>query len=331
MYHKFIIEYGKTPPENSLPCDDNGTKGFTVTNTDMTRSRKTDVRTVEFLLDYSKPITSIFVNEWIKNSKGTSGSDTEYDIQYNTSMAITSSKRLELQQKMNDVVLRLGEILPEYPIDQKLILQISPEKQLDKLNALHRYFEDTSYTLMQDDGIDIEVFDLLEKINQLVHTMEANDMNEDDAYHRTVIRNLQKIPKSMIYELTDEDYLSFETDTHNNALYLDFATVGKDLTACASTNDVELVLANEVKPQTHARPYVNFRVGKSQTSKTTDDVKADIKQWCTENNLLDHINPDEPRYMPGRIKLGVICDGTTYETFDNMIKEYPYIVGVYFE
>lgn len=333
---KVRIVYSNKMCKTALPHDSNGTNGFTQLVDEKYKGDNSNRTSITFTLRDS-PTANRFIDVWNRNKLGYDKNDTDFRIDYNEFTSIDLETRFVMQQQMNDVIDSINQLTNEYVIPQDLKLTISDDIQIEKLNALHRYFEDTSYELMQVNGLrDDNIHLLLENINQLVHRMEGP--NTKSKLFMTVIRNLQKIDISEIYQLQDEDYELFEPMERTGVLFVDFATVGKDLGACFHTNDITLVKAKEVKQQSYCMPYFNYRF----TEKGENNTDADWKEyydfemnkyyaWCKENGVEKYYDYTQPKYRLGRIPIGDIDNNFKTVNYLELIKKKPYIVGVYIE
>jgi hypothetical protein len=277
----------------------------------------------------------------------------DYHIEYNVYETLTSKQRLSLQKEMNEVIDSINRFNfnAEWKIDTDLKLLITEnDNQFDKLNALHRRFEDISYEIKPLRVSDAEkyndLYNLLERVNWLVHRMERHSSNDDRKWILTVIRNetlMHDVEK--ILPLDSNDYAQFDITGKFGKLYLDYCTVGKDLVNCWGSNDIELIKAGEVKQQTHAKPAINFSFHNSgppmilkrgkmveNTDFTTYEgwVKR-LHAWCEENNISDYINYKDPMYTYGRLVIGECINIHTTDEYLDMINETPYICGVRFE
>ena len=259
---KFKIVYSKNPSDKQRKHDLGGTSGFDQPlNTKYEDTVSDNTRTVEFLLRETSSVEK-FIRVW--NSPINYHN---YFINYNEYHTLNLETRYKFQQKMNAVIDDINTKFKEWSpwsIDEKLKLDVgSNDVQIDKLNELHRNFEDISYEVMEMRYLDNKpdnlenLYNLLEKVNYLVHRMEHNS-SDNKNWHYTVIRNA-RISEYNYYKLTDADYLLFENEQKPGIIYADFSTVGKDLGTCWSTDDVELVKAGEVKQQEFIKPY-NFIV-----------------------------------------------------------------------
>ena len=332
---KVRIVYSKEMRDTALPHDSNGTNGFIQPISEMYIEDENSTSIVFKLRDTST--ATRFVDVWEANQKGCNGLDEEFRIDYNEFASIDNETRYRMQQDMNNVIDNINSMTNKYPIDENLKLVIGDAIQVEKLNALHRYFEDTSYDLITTKEIrESNLHSHLEIINQLVHRMEGPTTADKLFY--TVIRNLQKIPIAEIYTLQDEDYMLFETSDQTGVLFLDFATVGKDLTACYATNDVALVHAKEVKQQTYCMPYFNFRFNELTENNTKDYWNDFYKEnmeayynWCEENNVSNYYDYTQPKYRLGRIPIGDLATDINAQGYVDMTRNYPYITGVYIE
>lgn len=333
---KVRIVYSNKMQKTALPHDKNGTNGFIQSINSTHNADTAENYSITFTLR-DTPIAKKFVEVWNKNKLGYYGTDTEFRIDYNEFTNIDLETRYVMQQQMNDVIDDINSLTNAYPISDDLKLEISDEIQVEKLNALHRYFEDTSYDLIQVNGLrDDKLHGLLENVNQLVHRMEGP--NSKHKLFMTVVRNLQKIDIKSIYQLQDEDYNHFEALERPGVMFLDFATVGKDLGACFSTNDIELIKAKEVKQQSFCMPYFNYRFDQNKEKLSLKewneyyDFEMDkYYSWCKENNVHKYYDYTQPKYRLGRIALGDIDNEFSTSDYLKLIKEKPYIIGVYIE
>lgn len=333
----FKVIYSSNPPEHAREHDPGGTSGFHQASTATFEDLVSDqTRVVEFKLRDTSSVTK-FLDVW--NSPTNYHN---YSINYNEYHTLSLEKRYEYQQEMNDVIDAINTNFTEWSpwtLDESLKLIVGEtEPELDKLNALHRDFEDISYEVikMRDEpGVPPnleDLYQLLEKVNYLVHRMERVS-NDNTNWYYTVIRNAS-INDSNYYTLTDEDYMLFENEQRPGVLYADFSTVGKDLSTCWATDDVALVKAGEVKQQEFIKPYVNYKFQSGTDDRDYDAEYADRQtryyKWCEDNELGEVVDFRKPMYRIGRIPLGDIVD-TSIDEFEEIIQNYPYIVGVFVE
>ncbi len=277
-------------------------------------------------------IVDEFIRSWYIDKDNNNRSDAE--LAYNDYSSLTAESRAVMQQRMNNVIRIINKEYPRLAIPEDLILTVDGfAAQHDKLNRLHEYFEDTS-NMFRDYVLEHrqkKLFILLEKINHYVHKMEGK-LNKEKESMLTVVRNCYGLDTT---QLTESDYVKFEY-IQPGSLYLDFATVGKDLHHCVVSNDVELVRSNKVSPQEYIKPYFNFTmesIGKHSPTRIEYNNKfrkERMEKWIADNNLEEFIDITEPKHSWGRIKLGEIveCD---YYKYKQIRKEYPYLYGVYIE
>lgn len=274
-----------------------------------------------------------------------------YEINYNVYESISGSQRTSYQTEMNSTVDSINSFnyKNEWKIDKNLKLKISEDdSQIDKLNALHRRFEDISYDMMSSNKRTeyIELYNLLERVNYLVHRMETNSELNNANWALTVIRNQTLISKTEnILPLDSNDYNQFSPSGMTGKLYLDYCTVGKDLVNCWMSNDIELVKAKEVKQQTHAKPAINFTFHNVQPIQkrtngvwqnnpdytTYEGISGRYYKWCEENNVGDYIDYKKPMYNYGRLVIGDCINIKDVHEYLSLIEETPYLCGVSFE
>ena len=251
---------------------------------------------------------------------------------------------------MNDTIRQINEFeYKSWKIPEELVLELNGEdSQVDKLNALHRFFEDCSYDVMKEREISPtktklrrldSLFRLLEQVNYLVHRTEGGASHIKSDF--LVFRNSTAPLKNTI-ELTDKEYNKFTPmmdTTSNCSVFLDYSTVGKDLEACWHTGDFELIHAKELKQQSYINPAFNFTFNEfEKVDEKTDKVtKLEItrakNQWCEENDVGDYYDYWLPKYNVGRIRLGFCANEDIKDvvTYREMLNEYPYIIDIIVE
>tara|TARA_B100000427_G_C15492112_1_gene588120 strand:+ start:397 stop:1419 length:1023 start_codon:yes stop_codon:yes gene_type:complete len=298
---------------------------------------------INFILNDNN-ITNEFIKAW-KNSKSTvllskeTNEETHHDDvnSYldskisNIHYSVYQYKNVQtIKKEINKVIRELEN--QKYPIDKNLILDeslsIISDIEMYKLNCLHEYFEDNT-----TENIDHDIFVLLEKINQYVHELEKPSIDNRAFFS---IRKLtsNKHFNYPSYQLADEDYNTFEI-VRSGYLYLDYATVGKDLPNCFSTNDIELVSKKKVSPQMHCKPNVQFCFSDEKSIRSDIPIDAiknrqylDYYNWCETNNVEQFYNYKLPIHNLGRALLGKMKQHITYEDFKDQFKKYPYIINI---
>lgn len=234
-----------------------------------------------------------------------------------------------LQVEMNATIHRLNARM-DVKVPDELVLQESADHQVEKLNALHRYFEDHSYRL-GDSELYEWVIDDLEKVNQLVHKMEAGiDLDAPGFNYYTVTR--LDCPDHNWIELDDNDYNTFELPHGWGDLMLSYATVGKDLWQCVQTDDVALLQAGEVKTQRYIKPYTELFF-KERDENWTREAEATycnnkFEKWCRANRVEDYgINWWEPQYRIGRAPLGRYVGAYSKRELENLLMTHDVFLG----
>lgn len=340
MKHKIEIIYSKTPPETFFH-DSSGTNILEL-RTDRNKEYSSDsTYTLTFEMQ-DTTVSKKFVNVW--NSYNDDG---KYTLHYNTYATLSTEEILQRQELMNEVITQINNYkYDDWSIPDELFLELNGEDaQVDKLNTLHRFFEDCSYYMMKEkqDPLTKErtnylknLLVLLEKVNYLVHRMEGGAGNSLKDY--TVFRHANAKLRDTV-KLTKRDYKLFTpciAPTSNGVLYLDYCTVGKDLEACWRTKDLELIKAKEVKQQEYINTAFNFTFNTEPvpTNETHKHEKLRVNnlknQWCEENDVGDYYNYWEPEYNVGRIILGECIDEdiTDVIAYRNMLNHYPYIIDI---
>ena len=333
MTNKVKIHFS-SKPNVSFFHDDSGTNRIVLEKDRAMHIETDEVYVLEYRL-FDNDVTKKFIEVWNSNKD-------EATIDFNSYSKLLSSEILEKQKLMNEVILDVNEFkFKDWRISDNLILELNGNLvQLDKLNALHRFFEDCSYDLMKEgelgtiQQVDYELlFRLLERINYLVHRMEAGA--SDDLQDFYVFRNGSARLKDKV-RLIDADYNLFVPtirETINQLLFLDYATVGKDLEACMNTNDLELIRNKEVKQQLYINSAMNFTFNQyaKATEMTIKEYTTQLRSWkntwCEKNNVGDYLDYKLPMFNQGRIILGECIDEEIKDatSFRRMTNKFPYI------
>jgi hypothetical protein len=210
---------------------------------------------------------------------------------------------------MNSIIETINGLDEVPDIDISLMLDVtSILPQNSKLNTLHSYFERIS----KGGEHASHVIDLLEEINQIVHTLEGgfNDKTGNTGF-QSAIRFAQGMGSATkTLPLTDEDYDNFTTNHQWGDLLLDYHRVGKDLYNAATTNDISLVTTRELCQQNTVHPGIYMEC----TSPAHKYEMEFYYKWCDVNNVKDYYDIDLPMFALGRVVLGKIdLTGTTQE------------------
>lgn len=342
MTHFINVVYSKISPEIFLH-DSSGTNKLELA---LDRSIGHFSDDNKFVLQFELMDTHVsqkFVEVW-NSSTG------PLDIHYNTYTALTADEIVEKQKILNNTIRQINHIeYKSWKISEDLVLELnSNDCQNDKLNALHRFFEDCSYDCLREksnntSSLTLEklnnLFPLLEQVNYLVHRTEGGVSPESSDY--LVFRNLLNNPLSDTIQLSDDEYNMFVPTlsvNSNCSVFLDYCTVGKDLEACWKTNDLELIRAKEVKQQEFINPSFNFSFNEYKdiypgyiTDKILKEESNVMKnEWCKQNSVGEHYEYWLPKYNIGRIKMGQCASKeiTGVVSYRKMLKEYPYIVDI---
>lgn len=336
MPHNIKIIYSKIPAKKFFH-DSSGTNRLQLS--EHNDYKKENVYELLFELSDIKVVKD-FIEVW--------NASKEMVINFNTYTSLTAPEILEKQKIMNEVISKINAMrYDDWLIPDTLVLEYNGnDSQVDKLNALHRFFEDCSYDIMQkrilpdaDKKFFDRLFELLEKVNYLVHRMEGGATNNSNDF--LVFRNSASLLKGNL-TLSDDDYNMFvpmTTSTSNGALFLDYSTVGKDLEQCYYTNDIELIQAKELKQQGYINPAFNFTFNEMPLPTEKDEahtirtIRNAKNQWCEENDVGDYYDYWLPKFNFGRIKLGKCIDEkiTGTKEYRDMTNLYPYIVDVIVE
>ena len=263
--------------------------------------------------------------------------------------------RLELFKSNNvqeflDSRVKMNELIDFLNIDPNLKLNTtSIFEDVNKLNRLHEIFEEqvileweklsrkeitrAEHTIINEGW---EAVNYIVHLNERVHHLEPgntiesynNILSEDFNYTSTFACDY--IPPGALHKdfnhwpMQDEDYKDFTIERTGQDLLLDYGTVGKDLLACYTTNDIELASEErKLSQQTTYNPWVLF-----EWQKTSIDLD-DYYKWIKDNNLNHYTSP---KYTPGRHRLSSECvshphikDAKTF--YDEIIRVTPLIDG----
>jgi hypothetical protein len=236
---------------------------------------------------------------------------------------------IKMKQKMNWIIRELTARDDVPPPEKWLVLD---EKSLDtevlKLNALHLYFEDVTKSVLTQDSLrdspEFDEFSLLynhlEEINQLVHSMENWEDSGSNREFFGTIRLGDHCGTPHLENLTDKDYNNFTKDLKWGDLTLDYFRVGKDLQTCYATNDLELVKTKGLEQQITVHPAFEMRF------KDDGNWRDHIPNWIEENNLDQYYDFSLPEFNSGRIVLGKLdLTGTNKE---NVLEEMLKCTGI---
>lgn len=341
MSHTIKIIYSKTPPE-IFSHDESGTNSLQLRVDRKYEYTGDDKFVLKFDLDPGY-VSDKFVEVW-------NSSIDVINVHYNTYTSLTADEIMSKQIIMNETIQQINELeYKSWIIPEELILELNGnDAQVDKLNALHRFFEDCSYDVMKErsvistkqeaDNLNT-LFKLLEQVNYLVHRMEGGASGAKNDF--LVFRNSGAPLKNTI-ELTDEEYNMFipmMQSTSNCSVFLDYSTVGKDLEACWHTDDFELIHAKELKQQGYINSAFNFTFNQFEIADERMDKETKLRlgreknRWCEENDVGDYYEYWLPKYNLGRIRLGFCANEEIKDvvTYRAMLNEYPYIVDVIVE
>tara|TARA_B110000503_G_scaffold55489_1_gene89067 strand:- start:844 stop:1755 length:912 start_codon:yes stop_codon:yes gene_type:complete len=239
----------------------------------------------------------------------------------------TQQSTLTLASEMNSIIYKinmLGEGC-EIPDSMMLDLYIAPHEQVHTLNTLHEIFQ--RYT--EQCGTDInETQLLLERVNILVHMLEAGPVEIDQVF--MVAKQVGLDCGWMDIDMTDEDHMERKPNSLWGVLEMDYHTVGKDLGACYYTNDTELVRTGALRQQTQLSPCVaaNFMTSSEWGAPTVESDTLQQQQfydWCENNNIDQYIDYTLPEYRLGRLRLGEITEQYTIRDIQTLVIEYPSI------
>ena len=227
----------------------------------------------------------------------------------------------------------------------KLSITDSMKEMNDKLNEVHFIFEkqlleitsnpDIDHTFTEESNPAVEI---LERLNKTVHEIEANlsrffaveKLHEKQYF--LVTRHFSPNAEVQYMDLTDDDYAQFRAQYYTGDLFLDFFTIGKDLSHAYSTKDLELIKRGEVKPQTLITGSACIGLLSDQFQVFDPEVETDlyrkIGQWCDISEVSKYgIDYTEPKHAIGRAKLGTL-QNETFETIITKLEACPYVCDI---
>ena len=251
---------------------------------------------------------------------------------------------------MEDLINSLNTDIDTQGADPKLKLSIDDPEQImhDKLNEVHYVFEKDLVDLQEDPAfVYTEEYhpevEILERLNKTVHEIEANmakffsrrNIDKNDLKNKQyflVTRHFSPNAEQQYKDLTDEDYNTFQSQYWTGDLFLDFFTVGKDLSHAYSTNDIELIKRKEIKPQTLITGSACFGLEQKTFQQFQPEQEERIEQmmdtWCTQNEVDQYgIDWKEPKHKVGRAKLGELHN-ETFESVIAKIESCPFISDI---
>jgi len=233
---------------------------------------------------------------------------------------------LSYAQELNQVIDQINELDEDCQIPSTLLLDlnIAPHEQVDKLNRLHEIFQ--LYSEKYGTHVN-ETQSLLERVNILVHLMEAAPVEIDQVF--VVAKQSGAIPRSFDIDMTDEDHMLRMPHALWGVLEMDYATIGKDIGACYWTDDSDLIIRGEHRQQLKLTPgvAVNFMVGPDHapTPKMDNDKISEFYTWCESKNLGNYIDYTSPEYRLGRLRLGQITKDYTMSDILDLSLYFPHI------
>lgn len=277
------------------------------------------------------PLTKKFIEcyQLYRNSKKKliTKNETLDSYDYNWYIPVDQNTIVLAKQEMNKVIDELNSY--GYGIDHRLYLDYETSlPEFEKLNDLHYIFE-RERTVLLDHLDKIRETHLFEKINQLVHFIEkANTVNHQNKQHMLVVRPHHRISYDQLYtKLIDSDY-EFFREPESGDLVCDFSTIGKDLWACASTNDLNLIKNNSVRQQEYLTDYVAI-IFKNSINRSLTVFKNNFYDWCSANSVDNYFNYQLSKYNPGRHILGKIDSPikTADDFYENVFSKTPKFLG----
>jgi hypothetical protein len=280
------------------------------------------------------PLTYKFIEYWSHyrklNFEFHGGENVVYH--YNFYLPITRESLLSAKTEMNNTIQELKTF--DYTFDNSLLLDTElietlTASETQKLNQLHLFFERETMLLTNTVPNSSRISYLLEKVNNLVHFIETTNSinNQQDKQFNVVARPFYPPGPHGYYKLTDDDYKDF-TFPVGGDLIADFSTVGKDLFACFTSNDTELIKNGGVMQQEYLTDFLSLHF--NQHTKTNDNnIKNQYYNWCEKNSVSDYIDFKLPKFNANRHVLGSIDQPiyTSNDFYEHIFKNTPSFLG----
>ena len=273
------------------------------------------------------PLTKKLITLWPAYLKQQSA-DNDCTYHFNYYPTPTVDLLLTARIEMNETITQLnthGYVIPDsLRLDLNKVSSLTTS-DIEKLNQLHFLFEKNVIAIEKDNPNILQITHLWEKINNLVHFIEPTPVTpQKNSFFNFVARVLVQNPNEY-YRLQDEDYMHF-TQPDGGDLLADFSTIGKDLFACFTSNDMELVKKGEVKQQEYLTDWFTLAFN---DWKNSPDVRPRYYKWCETNQVGKFINFKSPKYNSGRHVLGKIDQYiyTSADFYNKVFKNTPKFLG----
>jgi len=316
---KFHVIFNKEPIKNKI--DFFSTNILKIDPEYLPINEHSNILTYELNNHY---LTKRFIEAFLKTQAQNLFQDDVAIYNYNYYMNASHEKVKLAKLAMNETIEEIN-LINQFQFDTNLKLDPDnpQDAEYDKINELHFRFEMELVKLLPNTPNADRLWYLLEKVNNLVHFIERVEQNDKTPpYFMMSIRAKSK--KNNWYKLQPEDYLNFQYYQAGD-LVADFSTVGKDLWAAASTNDMELVRRKECKQQEYITEYAFIPFNTDNTNFTN------FWRWCEENNVSEHLDLSDTKFLPGRHVLGRLNRNisSANEFYENVFNKTPYCEGVY--
>ena len=253
---------------------------------------------------------------------------------YNLYKNSTDKERFfKLKIELNSIIQKINTEIDELPdIDKSLMLDTtSLDIESAKTNELHLYFEDKSNKIIEGGRkYKSGIYELLEDINQLVHSIEQYPPKVKD---KEFFCTLRIYPDDIIpvptVPMTNEDYENICKNPTWGNLVLDYFRVGKDLNHCYHTNDLELIKTKGLSQQNTVHTCFELVFDDWRPDKELDDYEKSYRKWIEDNNFKQYYDTDLPMFNIGRVVLGKIdMAGTTEEEIQNELDKCTSVINV---
>lgn len=290
-----------------------------------------------YVMDYDLTRGCSTTNKFISLMKKTQ-SYGEWSTSWNFYPTIDRKRFIQMKNRMNWLIEKMKTVSIVNNVDPKLVLDVNSfDAEVDKLNALHEYFEDESNQLSDNEVLEYiehgDIYVWLEEINQLVHSMEGLEFDinyEPDLEFfgtcRVVARGDAEGAVQM-QPLTDIDYKNFTVYHNWGDLTLDYFRVGKDLMACYASNDLPLVRTKKLSQQNTVHTCFEMRFKKWGKEGEPYYPVDGLAKWIKDNNLDQYYDFSKPEFTSGRVKLGQLnMEG---KTKDGVMSELMKCTGIY--
>lgn len=250
--------------------------------------------------------------EWISNRPT---QKPEYSAKW-----FLSSTEQDFVDKLEEIKLHVEKI-DELGVTTIGSDKINPNITREELNRLHEEFHKLVEIYPDRDPNSPEgiTAQLCHRLNDLVHLTEIAWKNKDEANPDKRVIATAKEHMHVPYEV--EDYEFFTTTPIRGALYMGYATPGKNLYHCYCDRDISVIQNKLVRQSQGISCEIHIEItGKESINKWDERyIQADFYEWCEENKVKEYgYDYKLPIYNPGKLEIGhMVEDVGLFEEFLN--------------